>query len=74
MKTALGGEKEGAAASRAAPRRAGGTDEEDRVFLMTFFLSFVNETHLHLGMSSKDWKEIYFQLMFISDAMSCVSV
>ena len=29
--------KEGATASRAAPRRARGTDEEDRVFLMTFF-------------------------------------
>ena len=50
--------------------------EEDRVFffLMTFFLSFVNETHLHLGMFSKDWKEIYFQSTFISDAMLCFSM
>ena len=51
--------KEGATASRAAPRSARGTDEEDRVFLMTFFLSFVNETHPHLGMFSKDWKDIF---------------
>ena len=59
-----------AAASRAASRHVRGTDDKDKGIFNELWLCFVNETHPHLGMFSKDWEEIYFQLTFIYDGMS----